>query len=265
MRSLRRHLAVLRALFASTVAGSLQYRLDFVLDGVVEVLGAASALVPLVVVFGDRRAVAGWGFGEALVVSAYFTFLKGVIEGLISPSLMAIVEHVRKGTLDFVLIKPVDAQFLVSFSKVSPWRAINVVTALAMLTVAFVELGRAPTGADVAASAALLCSSIAILYGLWMLAVSSAFYLVKVDNIAYLFDSIFDAARWPSSVFRGALAFVFTYVIPLAMMTTFPAEALLGRLTAAHALTSVVGALVVTVVSRLVWLRSLSAYTSASS
>ncbi len=49
--------------------------------------------------------------------------------------------------------------------------------------------------------------------------------MVKVDNLSYLFVSIFDAARWPADVFRGALRAVFTFVVPLALMTTFPARA----------------------------------------
>ena len=55
-----------------------------------------------------------------------------------------------------------------------------------------------------------------LLYSLWILIVSAAFIVVKVDNLTYLFSSIFDAARWPASVFRGAVKFFFTFVIPLA-------------------------------------------------
>ena len=89
--------------------------------------------------------------------------------------------------------------------------------------------------------------------------------MVKVDNLTYLFGSIFDAARWPSTVFRGALRLVFTFVVPLALMTTYPAEALLGRLDALTMLTSIAGSLAFAVVARSVWLFSLRHYSSASS
>ena len=92
---------------------------------------------------------------------------------------------------------------------------------------------------------------------------------MRVDNLTYLFTSIFDFARWPSSVFkgvaRGALTLVFTYVIPLALMTTFPAEAMLGRLPL-HALGgAVLGSAVFAWLARRVWLYSIGHYTSASS
>jgi ABC-2 type transport system permease protein len=95
--------------------------------------------------------------------------------------------------------------------------------------------------------------------------VCAAFYVVKVDNLTYFFTSIFDAARWPAPVFRGTLSFVFTFVIPLAVMTTFPAEAMLGRLPLMSLVWAVVGSVVFAFISRRVWLHAIGHYTSASS
>src|SRR5437868_4564220 len=100
-----------------------QYRGDFIVDGVVSLFWLGTALVPLYVVFGDRTEVHGWSFPEALVVVGWFTLLQGILEGAINPSLQGVVEHIRKGTLDFVLLKPADAQFLVSTARFLPWRA----------------------------------------------------------------------------------------------------------------------------------------------
>jgi ABC-2 type transport system permease protein len=86
-----------------------------------------------------------------------------------------------------------------------------------------------------------------------------------VDNLLYLFQSIFDVARWPSTVFRGVLSLIFTFLIPLALMTTYPALALLGKLTAATAVGAVAGALLFAGAARAIWLASIRRYTSASS
>jgi ABC-2 type transport system permease protein len=241
----------------------LQYRFDFLLEAAVEVFGAVTALVPLFIVYGRRDSVAGWTFPEALLVTGFFLLLRAVLDGAINPSLSHVVEHVRKGTLDFVLLKPADAQFLVSTARFQPWRASNALTALAVFIYALPRLGRAPGPADVAAAVALFGASTLLLYSLWIITVSAAFYVVRVDNLTFLFVSVFDAARWPASVFRGALAFVFTFVVPLAVMTTFPAEALLGRLSLARGAFALAFALAFGLLARKVWLRALSRYTSA--
>jgi ABC-2 type transport system permease protein len=243
----------------------LQYRFDFFVEGLLEVFWALTALVPLFIVFDHREAVAGWSFGEALLVVGWFTLLQAVLEGAINPSLTSVVDHIRKGTLDFVLLKPADAQFLVSTARFEPWRATNVLTAGVIFAYAFRLLGRLPSAGAVAISLVLLVASSVLLYSLWILTVSAAFYVVRVDNLTHLFSSIFDAARWPSSIFRGALAFVFTFVIPLALMTTYPALALLGRLGAGAFVLSLAGTAAFALFARAVWLRSIARYTSASS
>jgi ABC-2 type transport system permease protein len=86
-----------------------------------------------------------------------------------------------------------------------------------------------------------------------------------VDNLAFLFSSIFDTARWPVTVFRGAWRALFTFVVPVALMTTYPALALLGRLDLKTAALAVGGAVAFSLFSRAVWVRSIGHYTSASS
>jgi ABC-2 type transport system permease protein len=265
MRTLSRYLRLLRVQVRSSVLLGLQYRADFLIDGAISLFWTTTALVPLFVVFHDRSAVSGWTFAEALVVVGWFTLLEAILEGAINPSLTAVVEHIRKGTLDFVLLKPADAQFLVSTSRFEPWRSTNVVTAVAIWTYAFLQLGHWPSPLGLAAALVLLCSATLLLYSLWILTVSAAFYVVKVDNLTNLFGSVFDAARWPVQIFRGLLRWVFTLVVPLALMTTYPAEAMLGRLSPLALVGSVAGACAFAWLSRRVWLGSLARYASASS
>ncbi|BDG03064.1 ABC transporter permease [Anaeromyxobacter oryzae] len=260
-----RYLRLLGVQIRASTAIAVQYRVEFLVRAGLALFWTAWTLVPILVVYGARTSVAGWSFEEALVVVGWFTLLKGVLEGAVNPSLTTVVEHIRKGTLDFVLLKPADAQFLVSTAKFEPARVVDLAGGLVVFVYAFHRMGRAPTAHGLALAVVLLACAVAILYSLWILVISAAFVVVKIDNLSFLFVSIYDAARWPADVFRGALRIVFTFVVPLAVMTTFPAEALLGRLGALRALVIAAGALVFAVLSRVVWLRSIARYTSASS
>ena len=258
-----RYVRLLSMQLRASVLLTMQYRADFVLDGFIEVFWMATALVPLMVVFRIRPVVAGWTFAEALMVLGWFTFLQGVLEGAINPSLVSVVEHIRKGTLDFVLLKPADAQFLVSTARFQPWKSINVLTALAIFGWGFHLLGRAPDGAAIGSAVVMMLAAVAVLYSLWILTVSAAFYVVRIDNLTHLFSAVFDAARWPVGVFRGVVRFLFTFVVPLALMTTYPAEALLGTLPPATLVLALAGAAAVFGVARAVWITSVARYTSA--
>ena len=262
---MRAFFRVVRAQLRASLALALQYRLEFFIEGGMTLFWQAVALVPLWVVFGKRASIAGWTFPEALLVIGWFVALKAFLEGAMNPSLLAVIEHVRKGTLDFVLLKPVDAQILVSVAKVEPWKVIDILGAGAIFVYAFRAMHRAPTLSQLAAAAAMLVTALLVLYSIAILVVCIAIIAVRVDNLMYLFQSIFDAARWPSTIFRGVFAIVFTFVLPLALMTTYPALALLGRLSLPTALGAFAGTLGFAAVSRLAWRAAMGRYTSASS
>lgn len=261
----RRYLALLAQQLRLSFALAMQYRLDFVLKGVMAVFWVGITLLPLAAVFTHRQTVAGWTHAEALVLLGWFLLLKALLDGGVTPSLGAVVEGVRTGALDFVLLKPADAQFLVSTARFEPWRAVDALAGLAVIVYAFTQLGHAPPAAGLAVAAVLLVVAVALLYSVWILVVAASFWVVKVDNLSYLLNSLFDVGRWPVSFLPRALRLTFTFVFPLALMVTYPAEALLGRLHTRTAALAVLGGVAFTWLARLVWTRAIRSYTSASS
>ena len=259
MRYLRLFAVQLRA----SIQVTMQYRAEFFVGAFMVAFWLFWNLMPLLVLWGQRPKIAGWTLPGALLVTAWFTLLRSLLDGAVQPSLVAVVEHIRKGTLDFILLKPADAQFLVSTSRFELFRFINVAGGLALLAFALRALRRTPPPAAIVWTILLLAGAIVILYAIWIVVVCLAFVVVKVDNLSYLFASIYDAARWPASVFRGVVAFVFTFIIPLTVMTTFPAEAILERLSPASACAALAGSLASFVLARLLWTRAIARYTSA--
>jgi ABC-2 type transport system permease protein len=260
---MRRYLTLLAIQIKASILLSLQYRVEFFVQVLMALFWSATALVPLLVLFSMRDAVAGWSAYEALIVVGFFMALKGVLLGAIQPALANVVEHIRKGTLDFLLLKPVDAQFMLSTSRLELSRFSDVVSGIALAAYATYRSEAHPTPAQVALSCLILLCAVTILYSLWITVVSLSFHVVKIDNLSYLIVSTFDAARFPASVFRGALSFIFTFIVPLALMTTYPALALLGKLRFEQLLTALLVAGGFLALSRVIWLRSVRFYTGA--
>jgi ABC-2 type transport system permease protein len=257
--------AIVAAQFRLSLMVALQYRADFLADLVVEAFWIAAAIFPLLVVFKHTASLGGWSFDEALAVSGVFAIFQGVMESVISPSLSVLLEQVKKGTFDFVLLKPVDAQFLTSVQKLQPWRALNVVLGVSLLTYSMKHSHRAFALGQSLLFLVTLLSGLLLFYALWLAVASVVFVVKRLDNLTYLLVSIFDAARWPRSAFRGVFKWLFTFVIPLAVMTSFPAEVLLGKLDARGVLFSLFMTCIALLGSRAVWNYSIARYGSASS
>jgi ABC-2 type transport system permease protein len=256
-------LAIVQARISA--AAGMTYRSDFLIEGVMTIAWAALTLLPLVVLYDGRDSVAGWDVSSALIVMAYFMAVKAVLEGMISPSLIDLVERIRSGAFDYTLLKPVDAQALISASRFEPWKIFDILAAIGLAVYAFHRRGTVPGIHDVALGLVMFGAGVLARYSIWIVFASASFWVVRLDNLTFLIGAIFDTARWPVHVFRGVWRVVFTFVFPIAVMTTYPAMALLGTLDAATALATLGGSALLLVISRLVWRTAIRNYTSASS
>jgi len=260
-----RYLRLLLVQLRISAAAGMAYRADFLLEGVMSLASIGLTLLPLIVLYNGRDTVAGWDAPSALIVIAYFMAVKAVLEGVVSPSFVDLVERIRSGAFDYVLLKPVDAQAMVSASRFEPWQVFNFLGAIAIAIYAFWKRGSPPELSHVVLGLVLFVAGVLAMYSLWILCAAASFWVVRLDNLTYLLGSIFDTARWPVQVFPHLWRFVFTFVIPVAVMTTYPAMALLGRLDARTAVATIGGAIALLVFSRLVWRSAIRSYTSASS
>jgi ABC-2 type transport system permease protein len=260
-----KYLRLFRTQMTISVAQAMAYRAMFFIEGIFGIGNGLLAMLPLVVVYGEHKQFGEWDYSAALVVMAYFQALRAILNGVISPSLVDLVQQIRTGSFDYVLLKPVDAQLLISASRYEPWKIIDLLFAIAIAVYAFVLRGAPPTASEIAGGLALLASGTVAMYGLWIVCASLAFWVGRLDNLMFLLGSIFDMARWPVAVFPPAWRMVFTFVIPVAVMTTFPAMAMLGMLQPAQALGTLVGAIALLGIGRIVWRAALRSYTSASS
>ena len=164
------------------------------------------------------------------LVGVYF-LVGGMIGLLIQPGMEDFIESVRNGTLDFDLTKPEDAQFLVSIQRADIWRLIDIVMGFGVLGFALVRMGERVGGGEAAVFILMLIAGGVIIYSFWLILATLSFWFVRVENILVVFQSMYEAGRWPISLYPGWLRYGLTFIIPVAFATTVPAEALTGRLT----------------------------------
>jgi ABC-2 type transport system permease protein len=260
-----RYVALAKQFVQTALVQALAYRVEFIVSTLIALFWAVFTLAPLYIVFSHRTEIGGWTFEQSLVVLAFFVMQKALLEGFVAPNLMQIVDHVRQGTLDYVLLRPADAQFLLSFSRFAFPKLIDFTGGVLLFGYALYATGHVPTVTQALACLALLLAGTVILYAIFTLVVSTAFWLVRVDNLAFVLDAIFDAGQFPVTVFRGTARVVLTFVIPVGLMTTYPAMALLGTLSAQGMLVAFAIALVFFALARAVFMLAISKYASASS
>jgi viologen exporter family transport system permease protein len=246
------------------ILNELQYRVNFAFSLVQSLISVGTSLAVLALVFGNTDSLHGWSAGELLVVMGVFVLVGGLIKMLIQPNMQQLMEDVQRGTLDFVLTKPADGQLLVSVRRVQLWQGVDVVVGGALVVVATVRLPGSVSVADVLGFLLSLGLGAVAIYCFWLLLTTVAFWVTRLDPIVELFDGMYQAGRWPVSVYPGWLRVGFTILVPLAFAVTVPASALTGRATGLLLLGSVAFTVVLATLTRWVWRHALRRYSGAS-
>jgi ABC-2 type transport system permease protein len=257
----------LRLIYTFTRLGVLnefQYRANFGINLVQSLLTVGMSLGGLAVVFQHTDALAGWLPMELVALVGIYYVMAGVIGAVIQPSMELFLQDVRQGTLDFVLTKPEDSQLLVSIRRVSIWGFITILLGGLVLGVALVQLAEAITLAQFGAFASALGAGIVIVYSFWLILATLAFWFIKIENILVIFDSMYQAGRWPVNIYPPFLRAILTFLVPIAFAVTVPAEAAVGRLSPVTLVGAVSLAVAIFAAARWFWFFGIRHYSGAS-
>lgn len=242
----------------------LQYRVNFFLSLLQSLVAVGTSLAVLALVFSHTDSLGGWSGGELLVIMGVYVLMGGVIRSVIQPNMTQLMTDVQEGTLDYVLTKPADGQLLVSARRFEIWQGVDVLVGAALVIVAVLRLAE-PVGvlAVLAFVVSLLLGAVAI-YNFWLMLTIGAFWVVRVDFIIELFDGMYQAGRWPVTIYPGWLRIGFTFLVPLAFAITVPASALTGRLSGWLLVGDAAFTIALAGLARWLWRLGLKRYSGAS-
>ena len=260
-----RYLRLLILFLKASILVEMEYRANFMARTMMGLFWVGVTIIGATVFFTHTDNIGGWSYDETLVIVGLFTLMGGVIQMLLQPNVQKIIEMVRLGTLDFVLTKPVNSQFLASLRYSQLFSAVDVIAGVAIIAVALGRMGYSPDAAAIMMFVVMFGMALLIVYSIWIIMATTSFWFVKVGNLTELFNAVYDTGRFPVSTFQGILRILLTLVVPIAFITTFPAQAVLGSLDGSMLLAAVAMGIFMFGFSAWFWRYAVSRYSSASS
>ena len=218
-----------RAFVVNCLARAMEFRVQFFAGIFGYAIWTSVSLLFIQVVFGQVGAVRGWTRDEMWVLYGTFVVLESFCYGVLGPNMWRFSSNVRDGTLDLALTKPVSTQFYVSARFLDLNGCLNAVLGLALIALGLSHLGHWPSPLDWALWLVLLCCGFVMAYAIWFGCVTFAIWAVKLEGIAVVFDPMMQMARFPLQIYPARALSFLTVVLPVAFLTTFPTQALLGR------------------------------------
>ena len=263
--TLRKYLKVYSKFLHTSLASELEYKTNILIDLITAILSLLGSIFLLSIFFQSNSNIGGWEFEKALIIQGIYTILNGITNTWFNPNLTEIVKHVREGTLDFVLLKPIDSQFFISLKKIAPSGFLEIILGFCLLLYC-IKINQI----NLNLSFLTLCfitivCSICILYSLWFFISTTTIWFVKTWNATEVLRSFLYIGRFPLNSFSFSLRIFFSVFIPIAFITTIPSEVFLGLSQLWKILLEVLVAMVFLFTSRKFWVFALKFYSSASS
>ncbi|MCI0333822.1 MAG: ABC-2 family transporter protein [Planctomycetes bacterium] len=214
-----------------------------------------------------------WDKHQFFVFIATSMFINSIVQMFFMTNADEFSELIRTGGLDFVLLKPIDTQFLISLRRIEWASMANFLVAAALMTYALPRV----QGVDLTAWRLILylvyvLFGIAILYSLTIVLAAASVWLGRNTSIYDFWFYITTFSRYPMEIYQGPLGDwlqrIFTFVLPILIVVNVPARMLAKPLEPEYAylaLFAVAATLASLVASRWVFQRALMSYRSASS
>ena len=260
-----RYLKLLVLFLKSSLQTELEYRANFLVQALMRLFWASFNVFSAIILFARTDEIGGWRFDQVLIIIGLFEFINGIVEAFLQPNVRRIISMVRDGTMDFVLTKPVNSQFMASvrYSQVSG--ITHMLAGPAILLIGFARMNYTPSPWALAQFALMLLMAVILVYSIWMMMATVAFWVVKVDELGELFNALWETGRFPITTFQGGVRIALTFVLPVAFMTTFPAQAVLNTLDPRWLIAAVVMGLAALFLCTRFWRFAVRSYSSASS
>jgi ABC-2 type transport system permease protein len=264
--NLKRHLRLYAALWQNSVTREMSFKGNFILWIVVELLWFGLQLSFVSVVFSQTESVGTWSKWQMVLLVGASNFIQQLYQAFFLTNCTNLSELVRTGRMDFLLLLPVNTRFLVSLRVVDLGAFINALFGLCVMVFAAARLNLHPSAAQLAGFSVLCVVGVLIHYSLMFILATICFWTVRAQGIVWGYYNLFNIARMPDEAFKGAFKAVFTFGLPVLLVSNVPVRVLADKLLAPSAWLSLLGiGLLWALISELFWRFSVRHYTSASS
>lgn len=261
------HLKLILAFFRVTAQAEMAYRVNFWIHLLNSGLNLLTGVLSLVVIFNQVETIRGWDLSGALALLGVYLLLRSLQDLFIGPSLESVVGmdgEIWTGNFDFTLLRPVSKQFLLSFQQWRVFALLDLLLALGVLVYSISLLGASFTIVTGILFFLSLLAGLTLMYAA-LLAFSALAFFNSGFLFTWVFNDMFQLARYPVGLYPGWLRLVLTWIIPVGLMTTVPAQALTGDLSPVLLAGVLVFSLAALVGASWLFRLGLRRYTSASS
>lgn len=261
---MKKHFRIWFYLFKMSWMEGLEYRLNFILRVITEMLWYAAQLIVFEVLFVHTSSIGQWDIHSIRIFMGTLFMMDVVWMIFFNENFDRFSQLVTKGELDLLLVKPVDSQFMVSLRKMNPVYFLNFILVFSYFMWAIVKYPHPIGAVAVVKYLFLLLCGLAVLYSLRFFFAILNLLIHNANSLTYVWYNFYRFATRPHNIYPNWLRVALVSFLPIGMIISVPAYNLLFP-SDMTLWTSPLIAVALLWACRRAWFWALSKYSSASS
>jgi ABC-2 type transport system permease protein len=267
MRTIRKYLAIYRIMLRNSLIREMNFKLNFILWMIVEGLWFVGQLVFIEVIYSQIAAIGDWTKWQMVLLVGTHQIVSQIFQAFFYLNLTNLPELVRTGKLDFLLLQPIDGQFTVSARQFGLDSLVNASVGFAIVGYSLYRLNTVPGVGQICLYLVCVGLGVVVHYAIMFGLATVSFWIIRAEGLIWAYYNLINLARYPDVVFKGFVKFVFSWVVPVTVVTNVPARILIHAFQEPWLLLLklAAAATLMLVSTRVLWMFALRRYSSASS
>ena len=200
------------------------YRISFVISLALMTIWVLADTLLIEVIFYHTNTLAGWDKGQVLLIMSFYYYVQNLSDMFFKDNFEEFGEKVRRGLLDFDIVKPVPTGLLAFFREMRFDHAAGLVITSGLFGYALHTLNKPLIFTDVLFGFGLILVSLVLYFAFLSCIASLTFFIQRTDTFYALIFNISQVSRYPRQIYTSIVGKILTFGLPLALIASIPAE-----------------------------------------
>ncbi|HEX3077944.1 MAG TPA: ABC-2 family transporter protein [Lachnospiraceae bacterium] len=243
----------------------MEYRVNFIAGIAVECGYILVKLMYVVLVYQAGTKINGLTPDHMVMFIGTYVMMTGFYMA-VYPNFCMLPQYVREGTLDMLITKPVNLQFITTLKRIDFSMPIpSLLCGISLICFGWRQANLPVTVKTVSGFILLSMSGIVISYFLFLLPKLLSFWFVSANGLNQISDAAWDFNNMPMNIYGKRMRLFGIFVIPIFLITNFPALFVMNRLNVFMVIWGFLAPCLLYILIRVVWKHAMRHYSSASS
>lgn len=243
----------------------MEFRIDFFFRVVMDIIYYSVQFAFFHIIYLQTDILAGWSIEQIRLFVCTFIIVDALMMTFIANGLWLFPQHINSGDLDTYLTRPVNSLFFLTLRDFAANSFLNLLLALGIGLFIFTTSSFDFTLSQLVVYPLMLIVATVLYSFLQLIFIIPVFWIQSPNGLGNLFYTMAHSMERPVQVYKGTTRFIFTFVLPFGMMTTYPASAVLSEDPWILLWLQLGVAFIFWVILQFFWKLGLRNYTSASS